>query len=247
MWDEPHKDYLYTDAWVKYLADPEAFEEVTGKRPGFTVERGGAVSPRRVTDRLGEASATNPRPPCAAGPPGIRVRVVAPSGTPSTVRYVAHLLEDILGAQRDESFVLSVCAARNPSGWRLVHGTLLAVPEACAEMSWSDWHRTASHGRGSHSQSLPAEVLVSGDTWLLARQTLIADEAADWLEAATGSISPADWVPAKLDLPAIGNVPQLSAELSAPAAVLRVLPHVDSAISVLIAGLGRPAEAMMWA
>jgi hypothetical protein len=166
-----------------------------------------------VTDRLGEASATNPRPPCAAGPPGIRVRVVAPSGTPSTVRYVGHLLEDILGAQRDESFVLSVCAARNRSGWRLVHGTLLAVPEACAEMSWSDWHRTASHG----------------------------------LEAGTGSISPADWEPAKLDLPAIGNVPQLSAELSAPAAVLRVLPHVDSAISVLIAGLGRPAEAMMWA
>ena len=200
-----------------------------------------------MTDRLGEASATNPRPPCGAGPPGIRVRVVAPSGTPSTVRYVAHLLEDILGAQRDESFVLSVCAARKPSGWRLVHGTLLAVPEACAEMSWSDWHRTASHGRGSHSQSLPAEVLVSGDTWLLARQTLTADEAADWLEAGTGSISPADWEPAKLDLPAIGNVPQLSAELSAPAAVLRVLPHVDSAISVLIAGLGRPAEAMMWA
>jgi len=37
VWDEPHKDYLYTDAWVKKLAkdlaDPEAFEEVTGKRP----------------------------------------------------------------------------------------------------------------------------------------------------------------------------------------------------------------------
>ena len=37
VWDEPHKDYLYTDAWVKRLAkdlaDPEAFEEVTGKRP----------------------------------------------------------------------------------------------------------------------------------------------------------------------------------------------------------------------
>jgi hypothetical protein len=37
IWDEPHKDYLYTDAWVKKLikdlADPQRFEKVTGKRP----------------------------------------------------------------------------------------------------------------------------------------------------------------------------------------------------------------------
>jgi hypothetical protein len=37
VWDEPHRDYLYTDAWVKKLirdlADPERFERVTGKRP----------------------------------------------------------------------------------------------------------------------------------------------------------------------------------------------------------------------
>lgn len=33
VWDEPHKDYVYTDAWVKKLtrelADPETFERVT--------------------------------------------------------------------------------------------------------------------------------------------------------------------------------------------------------------------------
>jgi hypothetical protein len=37
IWDEPHKDYLYTDAWVKKLindlADPQRFEKVTVKRP----------------------------------------------------------------------------------------------------------------------------------------------------------------------------------------------------------------------
>ena len=37
VWDEPHKDYLYTDAWVKKLvkdlADPDTFEKVTGKQP----------------------------------------------------------------------------------------------------------------------------------------------------------------------------------------------------------------------
>jgi hypothetical protein len=114
-------------------------------------------------------------------------------------------------------------------------------------MSWSDWHLAASHGRGSHPQPLPAEAVVSGDTWLLARQVLTADEAGGWLEAGTGAISSMRREPAKVNLPAIRKVPQLSAELSAPAAVLRVLPHVDSAISVLIAGLGRPAQGMMWA
>lgn len=37
VWDEPHRDYLYTDAWVKKLtkdlADPKTFEEITGKAP----------------------------------------------------------------------------------------------------------------------------------------------------------------------------------------------------------------------
>lgn len=36
-WDEPHGDYLYTDAWVKKLvrdlADSDAFERVTGRTP----------------------------------------------------------------------------------------------------------------------------------------------------------------------------------------------------------------------
>jgi hypothetical protein len=37
VWDEPHEDYLYTDAWVRKLvrdlADPQRFEEVTGHAP----------------------------------------------------------------------------------------------------------------------------------------------------------------------------------------------------------------------
>lgn len=37
LWDEPHRDYLYTDAWinklVRDLADPAAFERVTGRAP----------------------------------------------------------------------------------------------------------------------------------------------------------------------------------------------------------------------
>jgi hypothetical protein len=37
VWDEPHRDYLYTDAWirklVKDLANAETFKEVTGRAP----------------------------------------------------------------------------------------------------------------------------------------------------------------------------------------------------------------------
>ena len=37
VYDEPHGDYLYTDAWVsllvKELGDPHRFEEVIGKPP----------------------------------------------------------------------------------------------------------------------------------------------------------------------------------------------------------------------
>jgi hypothetical protein len=37
VWDEPHGDYLYTDAWARRLvrdvADPDVFEKVTGHAP----------------------------------------------------------------------------------------------------------------------------------------------------------------------------------------------------------------------
>lgn len=42
VYDEPHDDYLYTDAWVKKLvrelADPTTFKEVTGKAPQRTAK-----------------------------------------------------------------------------------------------------------------------------------------------------------------------------------------------------------------
>ena len=72
-------------------------------------------------------------------------------------------------------------------------------------MSWSDWQRATSDGLGSHSQPLPAEAVVIGDTWLLARQVLSADDAADWMEVGTGSIGSARRDPAKVNLPASGT------------------------------------------
>ena len=44
LWDEPHGDYLYTDAWVrklvKDLGDPKRFEEVTTHAPLALSENG---------------------------------------------------------------------------------------------------------------------------------------------------------------------------------------------------------------
>ena len=46
--------------------------------------------------------------------------------------------------------------------------------------------------------------------------------------------------------PVLGVVPVLSAELSAPAAVLLIVPRIDSATGSLLSNLGRPAQAMLW-
>lgn len=46
VYDEPHRDYLYTDAWVRKLArdlrNAEVFETVTGHEPEPIVEKAAA-------------------------------------------------------------------------------------------------------------------------------------------------------------------------------------------------------------
>jgi hypothetical protein len=43
-----------------------------------------------------------------------------------------------------------------------------------------------------------------------------------------------------------GELPSLVARPERPAALLQVLPNIDSPASSLLAGLGRPAQALMW-
>ena len=129
----------------------------------------------------------------------------------------------------------------------MAHATLLSVPSRCAELSWSDWYRDECGGLGTHhGDPLPAEFVLSGEEWLLARAVLGVDEAESWLTAGTASVLKTAGDPVPVAFPAIGTVPDLSAELGAPAALLRVLPRVDSGISSLLASLGRPARAMLW-
>lgn len=160
---------------------------------------------------------------------------------------MADLLRDALGVQDDEPVVLSVCAQPVGTGWGISHGTLLAVPRRCAELSWSDWYREECGGLGTHSgEPLAPQFVVSGDGWLLARSVLSVLEAEAWLNAGIASIPAVDRNPVPVAFPALGALPALSAELSAPAAVLLVVPRIDSATSSLLANLGRPAQAMLW-
>ena len=160
---------------------------------------------------------------------------------------MVELLRNAFGVQDYERVVLSVCAQPVEAGWGLAHATLLAVPPRCAELSWSDWYREECGGLGTHGgDPLPTEFFVTGDDWLLARTVLTAVEAEAWLHTGVASIRTVDRDPVPVAFPAVGAVPALSAELSAPAALLLVIPRVDSATSSLLANLGRPAQAMLW-
>lgn len=160
---------------------------------------------------------------------------------------MAELLRDALGIQDDEPVVLSICAQSAGAGWRIVHGTLLAVPPRCAELSWSEWYRDECGGLGTHrGDPLPVQFLISGDGWLLARTVLTVVEADAWLNAGIASIRAVDRAAVPIAFPAVGVVPALSAELSAPTAVLLVVPRIDSATGSLLSNLGRPAQAMLW-
>ena len=145
--------------------------------------------------------------------------------------------------------VLSVCAI--PDGhfadsWRLVHGSLLVVPRDCAAVSWAEWHREQSHSRGRHKGPLPAAFAIHGADWLLGRAVLEMADASEWLQAVTTAVDAAAEGPVELSLPATGDIPGLAAILSAPQALVRVFPHVDSATNSLIAGLARPVQGLLW-
>jgi hypothetical protein len=155
-------------------------------------------------------------------------------------------IDELFGGTADEQAVLSVCAARSgPSDpWALVHGTLLVVPQACAEVSWPEWR----HDQGRRlapgiDPPLRASYSAEGENWLLARQVCDVSEAEEWLKGIWGlrvSEGP-------IRLPELGCVPQLEAELEMPKALALVVPGIDSPCSSLISELGRPVQALLWA
>jgi hypothetical protein len=147
---------------------------------------------------------------------------------------VAATLATLFGSAPDERAVLSVCAVGDGERWRIVHGTLLIVPEDIAAVSWSRSRAT------ERVQKFPPELCVAGDGWLLARTVVALDHAEAWfgaLRALDGSL---------IELAGTGEVPPLLAEVQPPRMLLRVVPEVDSPVSSLIAGLARPVDALLF-
>lgn len=156
-------------------------------------------------------------------------------------------LRDVFGFEPDEKVVLSVCAVTQGDGWRLMHGTLLVVPEACAAISWGEWNRQHAGGRGPKIGPLPTSLSAEGDGWLMARAVIELPQADRWLAHLTEAVEAATAEPATVKLDGVHPVPALSAMLRAPKALLRALPGVDAPAGSLLAGLGRPAQALLWA
>lgn len=156
-------------------------------------------------------------------------------------------LRDLFGFESDEKIVLSVCAVPRGDQWRLMHATLLVVPEACAAVSWGQWRREHIGGLGPPLGPLPASLSVRGDDWLMARAVVGPEQADQWLTRLTCATEAAGANPATVDFDAIDPVPALSATLRAPKAMFRALPGTDAPAGALLAGLGRPAQALMWA
>lgn len=125
-------------------------------------------------------------------------------------------LRDVFGFEPDEKVVLSVCAMPQGDGWRLTHGTLLVVPEACAAISWGEWNRQHAGGRGPKIGSLPASLSVMDDGWLMARAVMELAQADRWLAQLTDAVEATGAEPRTVKLDAIHPVPALSATLRAP-------------------------------
>jgi hypothetical protein len=88
-----------------------------------------------------------------------------------------------------------VVAGRAEGGcWQLVHGALLIVPDACAEVSWPMSEALEGHRHASRFESpLAATLVVTDDLRLLGRLAMSLPETEAWLggllsDAASGAV-----------------------------------------------------------
>jgi hypothetical protein len=151
------------------------------------------------------------------------------------VRCVTLDLRELFPVDTDERAVLSVVAGRTADdAWRLVHGALLIVPEVCAAVSWPAWEEREGRSLPRRfAPPLPATLVVAEDSWLLGRVAMTLAEAEAWLGGLLGDASDGTIV-----FPDVGDLPLLVARLERPAALLQVLPNIDSPTPALLAGSG---------
>ena len=156
-------------------------------------------------------------------------------------------LTDLFAPAEDEGAVLSVCAARRVRAdpWMLAYGSLLLVPQACADTNWPDWQRSEGRELAARPyKQLRASACVEGETWMLGRVPLALADAERWFEALQSTSTSRG--AAQVTLPVAAPLPELHAHLEHPEALLQVFPGIDSPSSSLLAGLGRPSSALLW-
>jgi hypothetical protein len=79
----------------------------------------------------------------------------------------------------------------------------------------------------------------------MARTVVELAKADSWIDRVRAEVDRAGPTTSST-LPAIRRVPELSAQLSPPQALVRVLPGTSAASGNLISSLGRPAQALLW-
>lgn len=142
---------------------------------------------------------------------------------------------DLFGIADDHSLVVSICAVPGEDGaWQLVHGSALFVRPSCASVSWGDWR-----GGPNSADALPAEYCVHGDEWLLGRVVMPQSTGIEWIERIASEVR-ADTTGTGVQVGEIGQIPQVTASLSLPGMVARVLPSTDTPCSMFVASAGRP-------
>lgn len=173
------------------------------------------------------------------------LRGTSAGGQPPTLGALPTSLAHLFDVAPDDAAVWSVCAVPHSDGWQLLHGSLLFVPAECAQLSWPDWSASQGDRLGAeNTPSLPPELVLDGEGWLLGRVVLTADEVTRLWETITGTVV-ADQL-TELQLPVLGAMPPMLAKLSAPNMLMRVFRHIDSRASSLITGLYRPADALLF-
>jgi hypothetical protein len=145
--------------------------------------------------------------------------IVSPGGVALNLEAeTTERLVDLLQVEPGERSVLSVIYDASDEA-RLRYGSLLFGPAEMAAASWSAWHRR--HVETAAAPPGRAELSVEGAVALL-----------------EGSLHG--------EIPAIGPLPRLRAELEPPATQIRVFPHQATPAGQLAFAVGRPVSGFLF-
>ena len=156
----------------------------------------------------------------------------------------ASALFDRLSPEPDERAVLSAVYQPDGEAMTLRHASLLVGPEEMSHVAWGQWRVNSTESLSSRFEELsklPPDIRVSN-----ARAedgtTLIAGRASMSVSDAEGLLAQ---VLETENVPAAGRLPEATAPLAAPDALLHVFPRLWTPVSQLAALAVRPVRGFM--